>query len=124
MKLCRKCSTEKPLDEFHKQARNSDGLQAYCKPCNHLTSAESVRVRREKLQALKDVPCMDCGVKYPPYVMDFDHRDGSLKEFTISKHLNRAWKEVLAEVEKCDVVCANCHRIRTFSRREEDNGTL
>ena len=61
--------------------------------------------------------CMDCGGKYPSYVLDLDHRDPSKKSFTPS-HLYRtnSWNKMMIELEKCDVVCANCHRIRTHDR--------
>lgn len=77
------------------------------------------RKAREKKRAIvnsyKDKPCMDCGVKYPPYVMDFDHRENKL--FDISKMFsNVGLQKILEEIKKCDAVCSNCHRIRTFNR--------
>jgi hypothetical protein len=51
--------------------------------------------------------------------MDFDHRDPSAKGYTVSRMLLRAsTEEILREAAKCDVVCANCHRMRTYLRRE------
>lgn len=74
--------------------------------------------RNNFLATLKNVPCMECGNKYPPYVMDFDHREPQEKEFTISgKKIQLPISKLLEEIEKCDVVCANCHRIRTHNRR-------
>lgn len=70
--------------------------------------------KREIVRMAKSVPCTDCGIRYPTPVMDFDHRDPSTKRFNLSRSLNRALKDVLAEIEKCDVVCANCHRLRTY----------
>ena len=68
------------------------------------------------LALLKDVPCLDCNNRYPHYVMEFDHVRGQ-KQFTISQHPRDSHKTLLAEVKKCDIVCANCHRIRTHNRR-------
>lgn len=65
---------------------------------------------------LKSEPCMDCGVRYPPYVMDFDHRDPLDKVASVSSLMTKGWAVVLAEIAKCDLVCSNCHRIRTHSR--------
>ena len=61
---------------------------------------------------------MDCGVKYPPYVMDFDHRPGEKKSYHIGVMVNRRFtkKRIQEEIDKCDVVCANCHRVRTATR--------
>ena len=71
--------------------------------------------RKDLVKKAKDKPCMDCGNKYPYFVMDFDHRDPSLKKFNISQSLNRSNKDVFEEIAKCDVVCANCHRLRTHA---------
>lgn len=72
---------------------------------------------REFINELKSVPCADCGICFPPYVMDFDHINGD-KEFNIANAVGRGYsnKRILLEIDKCDIVCANCHRIRTFNR--------
>jgi hypothetical protein len=60
--------------------------------------------------------CTDCNVSYPPYVLDFDHlRD---KEFGISRAIYRgtALAKIKQEIKKCEIVCANCHRVRTYER--------
>jgi len=81
----------------------------------HTRGRHTKAKRRTKVWAMKDKPCMDCGVKYPPYVMDFDHRDPSQKVGGINWLItNGTWEQVLAEIEKCDLVCSNCHRIRTW----------
>ena len=78
--------------------------------------------RRERLkirfQPYKDKPCMDCGIKYPLCVMDFDHRDRKDKIDLVSVMINQGVgeKKILAEIQKCDVVCSNCHRLRTFKK--------
>lgn len=77
-------------------------------------NAEVRRRMKQWIKDLKTVPCMDCGVTYPYYVMDFDHRDPSKKADTINRILNNgSWRKLREEVAKCDVVCANCHRERT-----------
>ena len=70
------------------------------------------------LLELKRSPCLDCGISYPPEVMEFDHVPGrGGKLHNVSRlHSLRA---ILAEIEKCDLVCANCHRVRTSKRRLE-----
>lgn len=66
-------------------------------------------------------PCADCGVQYPPYVMQFDHREPKTKLFVIGASLfSRSLSAVLAEIEKCDVVCANCHFQRTWERTHRE----
>lgn len=72
--------------------------------------------RLKKLHTLKDNPCVDCGIKYHPYAMDFDHISDD-KIANVSKLLNKSsWRAILEEIAKCELVCANCHRIRTYNR--------
>jgi hypothetical protein len=72
---------------------------------------------RAHLRTVKDVPCMDCGMKYPYYVMDLDHREPSKKSGNINTIMTKgSWKKFLVEIDKCDVVCANCHRERTWKK--------
>lgn len=73
---------------------------------------------QEYIRKCKSVPCMDCNQVYPPFVMDFDHREPDQKEFTIARAYSSLYgqKKLEAEVAKCDVVCSNCHRVRTHER--------
>lgn len=72
--------------------------------------------RRALIDQIKDVPCADCGGRFPPFVMDFDHREGEVKRLNIGRQKHSNLALVLEEIEKCDIVCANCHRIRTKER--------
>lgn len=85
-----------------------------------LRQKEKRAEKRKFIVEYKDVPCMDCGEKYPHYVMDFDHRDPEKKNFNIAKSVddNVAWQKLKDEIAKCDIVCANCHRKRTFKHKE------
>lgn len=74
--------------------------------------------RKATIDGLKSKPCLDCGNVFPPCAMDFDHVRGE-KKFNISKSGLWKWKYVLEEIEKCDLVCSNCHRIRTLKRLKE-----
>lgn len=65
----------------------------------------------------KNVPCIDCGVQYPHYVMEFDHIEP--KSTICSIWSMTTWKSVKAERAKCEIVCANCHSARTHFRRQE-----
>lgn len=120
-KSCSKCGSE-----YQKRK----GKTSYCPSCQREYAKENyhqnkeryfkhAKIRDQKLDQVinerKDVPCKDCGVKYPPFVMDFDHINPENKEFSISRmrRSRMAFKKIIAEIEKCDVVCANCHRIRT-----------
>ncbi|MGE4658766.1 MAG: hypothetical protein AAEI08_07545 [Gammaproteobacteria bacterium] len=70
---------------------------------------------RQVVRDAKDVPCMDCGVCWPIECMDLDYRAPAEKTFnlaTISPVALPPLQAVKNEIAKCDVVCANCHRIR------------
>ena len=80
---------------------------------------------REILRQAKSRPCADCGNQFPYFVMDFDHKEGEQKEESVGL-LVRALsvRRLLDEIEKCDVVCSNCHRIRTFNRGQYYSGMV
>jgi len=116
MKKCFRCEKIKNLDFFGKDIRHKDNKQSSCKECQRELLKQFRTKKRELVNKAKDKPCMDCGVKYPYYVMDFDHKEN--KCFGISEAVNKniSLTKIKLEIEKCDLVCANCHRIRTFIR--------
>lgn len=62
--------------------------------------------------------CVDCGYEGPPFMFDFDHRDPSQKSFGLArKGHTKSYNLLVLESEKCDLVCANCHRFRTHKQR-------
>lgn len=75
-------------------------------------------VAARKLWEYKEsLGCKDCKEMYPHYMLEFDH----LPEFTkvgspIELVRNYSWDRAVEEIAKCDVVCANCHSIRTWQR--------
>jgi 5-methylcytosine-specific restriction endonuclease McrA len=72
---------------------------------------------RRKILLIKAHPCMDCHQTFHPDAMEFDHCRGE-KSFNIARARNLSWPRIRAEILKCDLVCANCHRIRTHKRRD------
>lgn len=76
--------------------------------------------RKEFLRRYKvDKGCTDCGYNKHWAALDFDHLPGTVKVRDIRSGQSFGWVALLAEIAKCDVVCANCHRIRTVSRGKE-----
>ena len=74
---------------------------------------------REFVKFLKSTtPCTDCGHFYPSYVMQFDHI-GDDKIMEVSIMVSRMWsrENIQKEIDKCEIVCANCHAVRTYTRR-------
>lgn len=75
---------------------------------------------RDAIIAIKSAPCMDCGGRFHHVAMDFDHRPEENKTGEVSYLARSATLEaLLAEIAKCDLVCANCHRVRTYGRSSE-----
>ena len=72
---------------------------------------------------LKNRPCADCGQTFHFSAMDFDHILGE-KQYEVSRlgHAQNGLTTILAEIDKCEVVCSNCHRYRTWQRRQNDKG--
>lgn len=66
----------------------------------------------------ESTPCADCGNKFPACCMDFDHLPGFTKSYAVGTMVahGHAWEAIQAEMAKCELVCANCHRIRTRDR--------
>jgi len=131
MKKCYKCKKEKPLSEYHKSSRRSDGRQSDCKECRsdykrehyvnnkakYIEQAKEKKIRdRQFLNELKDSPCLDCGGSFPPCAMDFDHMPGHEKVGNVGRMIDFSRASILSEIEKCELVCANCHRVRTHKR--------
>jgi hypothetical protein len=134
MRRCGRCGGHKSLEEFAWRRKARGQRDNYCRPCraaykqehyaaNRRRYIESARRRKLRLTSertdyivafLREHPCVDCG-EGDPIVLEFDHlRD---KKFSISKGLqDRPWPDVLDEIAKCEVVCANCHRRRTALR--------
>jgi hypothetical protein len=68
------------------------------------------------IREAKAHPCVDCSGSFPPCAMDFDHVRGE-KLFSLSRAANKNISKCREEIAKCDLVCANCHRVRTTLRR-------
>lgn len=129
-KRCGTCGRRKPRSEFHRNASRADGLQGTCKACKSTRDKQdysangrkqeiyerrqeqSRRLRAWVREYLSSHPCVDCG--NPDWrVLEFDHlRD---KRYSISEMVSMGLglDTLIAEVAKCEVRCANCHRIKT-----------
>jgi hypothetical protein len=131
VKRCSRCGDRKPLSEFNRRSENR--LQGLCRACNSAYLKEHYAknlgyyvekaVRHKKriktahrtklLEYFADHPCVDCG-ETDPVVLQFDHvRGEKLTEVAALIAGGRAWKWIAAEIEKCEVRCANCHVRRT-----------
>ena len=75
---------------------------------------QKIRSRKNKLKAIAYLGghCTDCKNEFPPYVYEFHHLDPTIKEFTITRIMGRKWENIVPELNKCVLLCANCHKIR------------
>lgn len=71
--------------------------------------------KREVFTLIKDQPCVDCGGRFPEYVMEFDHARG-VKEANPGDLKYGTLERLVSEIQKCDLVCSNCHQARTYHR--------
>jgi hypothetical protein len=115
---CKDCKQYLPLTRFYKDPSKRFGYDNRCKSCETVRQSEKSKSKKNLVQELKAKPCTDCGKEYPYYVMQFDHRPGEEKLFVLSNWMRPTKDALRAEAAKCDVVCTNCHLVRTYVRRE------
>lgn len=132
MKNCTLCQTQKELSQFNKKSSNKDGLQNVCRECNAKRSRQYYAENREKhlktilerknatignsqqkiVEYLQNNPCVDCK-ESDIIVLEFDHQRDKFKNVSEMIMQGYTFKRILEEIEKCEVVCANCHKRRT-----------
>jgi len=129
MRKCSKCLKELHLDKFSKNASRKDGLNERCKDCcnqyirehykknkqyykNKAKESDKRQTERNK-KIIKDIKekscCIKCGESHPA-TLDFHHINQNEKEFTIAAGLSKSLKSLKKEIDKCIVLCSNCHR--------------
>jgi hypothetical protein len=142
IKVCNGCGESKPVSGFYRHKGRKDGYQERCKACHVAYARNRYATRHAEVRAINDRSrqkkrlwviadklargCADCGYRQHVEALEYDHRPGEEKwtltatgrvwrpsAFNISWSLER----IQTEVAKCDVVCANCHRVRSAERR-------
>lgn len=116
------CSICGPVKINHngrcRNAINKDKLKYRRKRGSKKRLPGNISFNKKYIRELKNVPCMDCGIKYPYYVMDLDHRDPSTKHKSVAQMMKYPKGLLMIEAAKCDVVCSNCHRERTWGKKK------
>lgn len=91
---------------------------------NYAMISSKKNTKRQKIiqyinECFKSTPCVDCGMIYKPYQTDFDHINSDNKYKCISTMIrdNESIEKIISEISKCELVCANCHKVRTYNRR-------
>lgn len=84
------------------------------------STRHKTNVRRKIWDLKEESGCVDCGEKYPHYMLDFDHLPGYEKVGSVTDiFANYSWEKGMEELKKCEIVCANCHRIRSYERNQQ-----
>jgi len=140
VKVCSSCLRTLPLSSFSSDKKGKDGKGSYCKTCANTKAKEHRLERRKDPEYVKNHNakiteinkqnkraaveyfggvCNDCGGSFPDCVYDFHHLDMSTKEANPSKILRlKDRSKVISELNKCILLCANCHRIRHFGEKQ------
>ena len=111
MKTCTKCNQTKELNDFYKKPNRS---YSYCKECFNSYCINRWKERKKKAVEYKGSKCLSCGYNKYPDVLEFHHRDAKEKEFDWKKLRQMSWDKVTKELDKCDMLCANCHREKHY----------
>lgn len=141
MRVCSKCKVIKDESDYYVKDSKSGRLHAHCKSCYRLhrttyyakhyeTYKDEYRYRaRERKKRLRDEyrknikeyllqnPCADCG-EQDIRVLELDHINANNKTFSISQgvRLGYSWDKIYQEIQKCRVLCSNCHKKRTATQ--------
>jgi len=128
-KICSRCGKKKRLSSFHINVTRKDGHQGFCKECSKeirnnyyhknkkkekIAAKQRIIDNRKKLiKFFEGKKCVDCG-EDNLICLEFDHIKGK-KRADVARLLGGGWsfKSILKEIEKCEIVCANCHMKRT-----------
>lgn len=136
--LCTKCHIDKSETDFAFKIKAKGIRHRHCRACANAFSKEhyaknklaviaksvarSRHARHNNKEYIRSLGlfCIKCKADHPA-VLDFHHRDPTQKEMTISKLINTRFSRsrLMSEIEKCDVLCSNCHRIHHWNERNE-----
>lgn len=131
-KTCKTCKQPKDISEFRKHKTGKFGVDSNCRICSNLalkkrrqdpeikrkgrivTQNVRLKVRQKIADYLKDKSCIECGENRIA-CLHFHHRDETTKEFSIAQTSAKGygWDNTLKEIDKCDILCANCHAVKT-----------
>lgn len=135
-KKCTLCDKELDIENFPIINYKTNKISSRCGECKreydrkyweanknnrNVIKNENTKINRNKkrkfiVDFLKTSKCFDCE-NNDWRVLEFDHRDRKIKEFNLANSVQYSIERIQKEIDKCDVVCANCHRIRTIKQR-------
>ena len=129
-KVCSTCGELKSVFDFHASNKRAGArtetngyIQSRCKECQKADRRYYSKRNNEFLREIKtSFGCQDCGYNDHFSALDFHHIDPTTKKFspTSGKGLGGSLKNLKIEIEKCIILCANCHRIHHYKEREDE----
>lgn len=119
MKICKRCKIEKPRESFYKMKGKAykdswDCRASVCIECQKIITKEKRNAVKQRAIEYLGGRCVDCGLETLQYaVYDFHHVDPSKKEIAFGS-TRKSFAAIKPELDKCVLLCANCHRIRHY----------
>ena len=107
MRICKICNKE--FKDYQKRSR------ARCGSCN--TKIRRFRAKAAAIEYLGS-KCQKCGWSGNQAALQFHHKNPAAKEFTIGNVANKSWNSIKKEIQKCILLCANCHSIQHSTKNE------
>ena len=121
-KICTKCGKELPIEEFNWRNKAKGTRRSECKYCHTNYMKNKYQEKKQAIQELKsECSCAKCGDKRG-YLLDYHHLNPEEKETTVARMTSNYYslEKIQQEINKCIVLCANCHR--EFHYLEKENG--
>lgn len=125
-KVCTKCGKELPIDQFNWRNKTAGTRRSECKFCHSAYMKQKYQEKKEIIQELKSqCKCAKCGDDRG-YVLDYHHINPEEKDATIARLTsnNYTLEKVYDEINKCIVLCANCHREFHYLNGKDNSFTL
>lgn len=108
-KMCCKCNKNLTVDQFYLR-KDGKRFSSYCKKCSSKGMVDKQKAMKKQCVDYKGGACVVCG--YDKYLgaLEFHHLDPTQKDFTLSHVRLTSFERVKSELDKCVLLCANCHR--------------
>jgi hypothetical protein len=125
-RFCLSCNEDKDYSRFSKDKYQKSGFDKYCRECTSTAQAAGYEGRKWECFNYKGGKCEICGVIENADFYDFHHRVPEDKSFAVTPNLMRKWSTLSPELDKCLMLCPNCHRkehIRMKNDKAKDKTT-
>ena len=123
-KICKACGKKLPISEFrflYSPKKKAGWLASYCKACfvkkNHENRVKRTRENKKRAIELLRGKCSKCGYNKIPAILEFHHIKDKDEKQLHQIFRDRRWKKIKKEIEKCILLCPNCHRELHLAKR-------